>query len=69
MEKSGTLVRVEHRQAIAIILKRWINLFRSSFIGIFTGILPAAGGSISNILASDQAQKGLILEKVNMMAL
>ena len=57
MEKSGTLVRVEHRQAIAIILKRWINLFRSSFIGIFTGILPAAGGSISNILAYDQAKK------------
>ena len=24
------------------------------FIGIFTGILPAAGGSISNILAYDQ---------------
>ena len=33
------------------------NLFRSSFIGIFTGILPAAGGSISNILAYDQAKK------------
>ena len=57
MSQSGSVVKVEHRQAILIILKRWVNLFRSSFIGIFTGILPAAGGSISNILAYDQAKK------------
>jgi hypothetical protein len=30
---------------------------RSSLIDIFTGILPAAGSSISNILAYDQAEK------------
>ena len=36
---------------------RWTNLLRSSVIGVFTGVLPAAGGSISNILAYDQAKK------------
>jgi putative tricarboxylic transport membrane protein len=39
------------------VLSRWGNLIRSSLIGVFTGILPAAGGSISNILAYDQAKK------------
>ena len=57
MSQSGSVVKVEHIKAISIIIKRWVNLFRSSFIGIFTGILPAAGGSISNILAYDQAKK------------
>ena len=57
MAKTADPVRVEHRKAIALVIKNWINLFRSSFIGIFTGILPAAGGSISNILAYDQAKK------------
>ena len=57
MKKTADPVRVEHRKAIVIILKSWVNLLRSSFIGIFTGILPAAGGSISNILAYDQAKK------------
>jgi putative tricarboxylic transport membrane protein len=50
-------VRVEHLAAIRIILARWVNLIRSAVIGVFTGILPAAGGSISNILAYDQAKK------------
>ncbi|MDG1466344.1 MAG: tripartite tricarboxylate transporter permease, partial [Alphaproteobacteria bacterium] len=57
MAKTADPVRVEHRKAIALVIRNWINLFRSSFIGIFTGILPAAGGSISNILAYDQAKK------------
>jgi putative tricarboxylic transport membrane protein len=57
MKKTADPVRVEHKKAIIIILKSWVNLLRSSFIGIFTGILPAAGGSISNILAYDQAKK------------
>ena len=30
---------------------------RSALIGVFTGILPGAGGSIANILAYDQAKK------------
>lgn len=50
-------VRVEHLAAIRIIFSRWVNLVRSSLIGVFTGVLPAAGGSISNILAYDQAKK------------
>ncbi len=50
-------VHIEHRRAALMVLKRWGNLLRSSFIGVFTGILPAAGSSISNILAYDQAKK------------
>ena len=50
-------VRIEHRRAVATILKSWVNAVRSSFIGVFTGVLPAAGSSISNILAYDQAKK------------
>ncbi|OED36941.1 Tat pathway signal protein [Chromatiales bacterium (ex Bugula neritina AB1)] len=50
-------VRIEHRRAVKAILTRWVNLVRSSIIGVFTGVLPAAGSSISNILAYDQAKK------------
>ena len=57
MESSARAVRVEHLAAIKIVAKNVVNLFRSAFIGVFTGILPAAGGSISNILAYDQAKK------------
>ena len=55
--KDAKAVRIEHWQAIKIILSRWINVVRSALIGVFTGVLPAAGGSISNILAYDQAKK------------
>ena len=57
MEMGDVDIRIEHRKAIAEVLKRWGNLIRSSCIGVFTGILPAAGSSISNILAYDQAKK------------
>jgi len=57
MSNTGAAVKVQHAEAIKIIFKRWTNLIRSSFIGVFVGILPAAGGSISNILAYDQAKK------------
>jgi putative tricarboxylic transport membrane protein len=57
MEKGAKAVRVEHLAAVRAIAGNWINLIRSSLIGVFTGILPAAGGSISNILAYDQAKK------------
>ena len=50
-------VKVEHAKAIGEVFKRWGNLVRSSLIGLFVGILPGAGGSISNILAYDQAKK------------
>ncbi len=50
-------IRIEHRRAALTVLKNWGNLVRSSLIGVFTGILPAAGSSISNVLAYDQAKK------------
>ena len=50
-------IRIEHMRAIKTIFADWINVVRSSFIGVFTGVLPAAGSSISNILAYDQAKK------------
>jgi putative tricarboxylic transport membrane protein len=58
MSDTGSgVVKVEHRAALKVIMIGWPNLLRSSLIGIFVGILPAAGGSISNILAYDQAKK------------
>ncbi len=57
MPPGAKAVRIEHRRAIREVLGRAGNLVRSSLIGVFTGILPAAGGSISNILAYDQAKK------------
>lgn len=57
MPPGAAAVRIEHVQAIRTVLSRWVNLIRSSLIGVFTGVLPAAGGSISNILAYDQAKK------------
>lgn len=50
-------IRIEHMKAARIVLSHWVNLVRSSLIGVFTGVLPAAGSSISNILAYDQAKK------------
>ena len=57
MARGAKAVRIEHAHAIREVLARHFNLVRSSLIGVFTGILPAAGGSISNILAYDQAKK------------
>ncbi len=57
MGTSGASVRIEHWAAIRTVLSSWVNLVRSSLIGVFVGVLPAAGGSISNILAYDQAKK------------
>lgn len=58
LSMSGNVrVRIEHLRAIKAIIKRWPTLIRSSFIGMFVGILPGAGGSIANILAYDQAKK------------
>jgi putative tricarboxylic transport membrane protein len=57
MERGAQAVKIEHAAAIREIFRQWVNLLRSSFIGVFVGILPAAGGSISNILAYDQAKK------------
>ncbi|MDP6173243.1 MAG: tripartite tricarboxylate transporter permease [Rhodospirillales bacterium] len=54
---SAEAVKVEHIKAARAVLARWGNLMRSSLIGVFTGVLPAAGSSIPNILAYDQAKK------------
>lgn len=56
-EMQAVSIHIEHKRAIATIFSDWINLVRSSLIGVFTGVLPAAGSSISNILAYDQAKK------------
>lgn len=56
-EMQEVSIRIEHRKAALTVLKSWGNLIRSSLIGVFTGILPAAGSSISNVLAYDQAKK------------
>ena len=55
--KEKLSVQIEHLAAIKTIFKHWTLLIRSSLIGVFTGILPGAGGSIANILAYDQAKK------------
>jgi TctA family transporter len=53
MSGTGEAVNVEHIQRIKIICSRWTNLLRSSFVGTLVGILPVAGGSISEIPAYD----------------
>jgi putative tricarboxylic transport membrane protein len=50
-------IKIEHRRAVRELFKRWTNVIRSALIGVFTGILPGAGGSVANILAYDQAKK------------
>ena len=56
-EKGAIKARIEHLAAIKVIAKHWMVIIRSSLIGVFTGILPGAGGSVANILAYDQAKK------------
>ncbi len=56
-ERQHVSVRIEHIRAIKAIAKRWTTLIRSALIGVFTGMVPGAGGSIANILAYDQARK------------
>jgi len=52
-----TTVTVEHFKAIGAVLRNSINLVRSSLVGVFIGVLPAAGTTVSNIIAYDQAKK------------
>ena len=56
-DSGNVKVRIEHLRAIKELAKHWTVVLRSAFIGMFTGILPGAGGSIANILAYDQARK------------
>lgn len=57
MSVADSKLTVEHLKIIKTIAKDWFNVLRSAFIGVIVGILPAAGASISNILAYDQAKK------------
>ncbi|MDJ0609966.1 MAG: tripartite tricarboxylate transporter permease [Kiloniellales bacterium] len=56
-ERQQVKIRIEHLAAVRTLAKRWVVVIRSALIGVFTGILPGAGGSIANILAYDQAKK------------
>ena len=56
-DRGAMAVKIEHRKAITEVLKRWTIVLRSSLIGVFTGILPGAGGTVANMVAYDQAKK------------
>ena len=56
-EARNILVKIEYIRAIKEVIKRWGIVLRSALIGVFTGLLPGAGSSVSNILAYDQAKK------------
>lgn len=45
------------KETFMSIIKKPINLIRSSTIGSIIGAIPGAGGSIANIIAYDQAKK------------
>lgn len=51
------IVRIDYVYSAKVVLARWGNVLRSSLLGVFVGVLPAAGSTISNILAYDQAKK------------
>jgi len=58
LSERGTVhAKIEHLNALKELAKRWTLVIRSATIGVFTGILPGAGGSVANILAYDQAKK------------
>jgi len=51
------VVKIDYLHSARVVLARPWNLLRSSFLGVFIGILPAAGSTISNVVAYDQAKK------------
>ncbi len=51
------VVRIDYIHSAKVVLKSYGNVIRSSLLGVFVGVLPAAGSTISNILAYDQAKK------------
>jgi putative tricarboxylic transport membrane protein len=57
LPRGSKAARVDHWGGIVETLRYWPSLIRSTLIGLFTGILPAVGGSIANILAWDQEKK------------
>ncbi len=50
-------VHIDYVLSAKMVISRWVNVVRSSLMGVFIGVLPAAGSTISNILAYDQAKK------------
>lgn len=56
-EATPSSMRIPHLWAIRELGRRWFNVLRSSAIGLFVGVIPAAGPSISNILAYAQAKR------------
>lgn len=55
--EEATAVKIDYVHSAKVVLQRWGNVLRSSLLGVFVGVLPAAGSTISNILAYDQAKK------------
>lgn len=55
--KGQKAIRMDHIESIKLCFKHWDTVLRSSSIGLFIGLLPAAGSAISNILAYDQEKK------------
>lgn len=51
------VVKIDYLHSCKMVLSHWGNVVRSSLMGVFVGVLPAAGSTISNILAYDQAKK------------
>ena len=51
------IVRIDYVHSAKVVLSHGVNVVRSSLLGVFVGVLPAAGSTISNILAYDQAKK------------
>jgi len=39
------------------VMKKQVDLIRASFIGLFIGMLPGAGGSVANLVAYEEAQR------------
>lgn len=54
---AGKLNAVSIWKAIPSMLKYWKTWLRSSFIGVFIGILPGAGGSMAAFLSYNEAKR------------
>ncbi|TAM87582.1 MAG: hypothetical protein EPN41_07360 [Candidimonas sp.] len=54
---SGKGIRFKPWLGLNDVLHDPVNLIRSSFVGVFIGAVPGAGGSISNLVAYDQAKR------------
>jgi putative tricarboxylic transport membrane protein len=50
-------IRIPHLQVLRDIWRSKVVLLWSSIVGAWIGVVPAAGGSIANVLAYDQAKK------------